>query len=168
MAKRCEACKFGLQCTWFSRLSSSFQGFKLFSWYKMLKCQRLAKVTQLLGTALLRTPGAEAHGAGYARQYHFELIRNPWAGNSHWTRLHGTSAALVAAALASLTAVTVSWCDGETPLQRVQLEMLRQWLSENGGDVSGVEFRSVEVRDGLRLEAAMDRGMDKTECSPKL
>lgn len=128
----------------------------------MLKCQRLAQVTQLLRPCMLGSPGPQVPGAGYTRRYHYELISNPWAGNSRWTCLLGTSAAL-AAALASLTAVTVSWCDDETPLHRMQLEMLRQWLSENGGDVSGIEFRSVEVRRCTRtsviqcgLRAAMD------------
>ena len=62
----------------------------------------------------------------------------PWAG----------CAAIAAAAALSVATAGVGWCDAEheTPRERMQLDMLREWLTENGADVEALDFKAIEVR----------------------
>lgn len=56
----------------------------------------------------------------------------------------GAAAAAFAAAV--LATGAVASCDGETPLHRMQLDALKQWLKASGSDVSTITFESAEVR----------------------
>jgi hypothetical protein len=54
--------------------------------------------------------------------------------------------ALGATSVAMTMSLHTSECDEATPLQRMQLQQLRDWLEEHGADVTGVEFAAVDVR----------------------
>lgn len=65
-------------------------------------------------------------------------------GKEGWS---SSSAAVVGAAVAAFVgSVGAAQCDVETPLQRLQLDMLRQWIITNGGDMQATDFHSVQVR----------------------
>ena len=60
-------------------------------------------------------------------------------------------AALAAAVMAAGATTAMASCDSETPLHRLQLDALKQWLKDGGSEVSGITFESAEVREHALL-----------------
>jgi hypothetical protein len=99
------------------------------------------ELSRILGDAWSSKAGYVTWGRPYRSPSNPLILKN-------WN-FEGSRHLLPAAALLSALTICTAWAscsDEPTPLQKLHLRMLREWLIENEADVEALEFHAVNVR----------------------